>query len=196
MGEFKIKDGTGKAFSAQVSDENKLATDAVIISAVNHSSAEYGEAFILASGFVSVTTTGSYNGIMYLKHIDPNTHFHIQRIRICNNGASGSMKVKLLAGPTTGTLISDANDGYACPANFASNKTAEGRLTVYAASGDGKTITDGSHITQFTNKIPGHSIQDYDGSFILHNGNSFAIVAQPSILGDICIEILGYFDKN
>ena len=37
---------------------------------------------------------------------------------------------------------------------------------------DGKTVTDGNFMTQFINKAPGHSIQDYQGAMILYNGDS------------------------
>lgn len=188
-----LEDGKGSGYKAQVTKEQKLAVDAINTTHLAHESKDDGEAFVIATDFISLTTTGSFNGLLYFKCTTSDQNFHIEKIRICSSG-TGYMQIEVTKNPTTGTLISDANAALTNPLNFGSSKVINGRADVYSASGDGKTVTDGDKLTQYINKSPGHSHQDYEGSLILHNGDSIAITCKPSIATDICLELLGYFE--
>jgi hypothetical protein len=91
-------------------------------------------------------------------------------------------------------LISDANIGLTVPSNLGSNVSFGGLN--YAASADGKTVTDGDQFSQFTIHLPGHSIQEYQGSLILPAGSSFAIEVKPSYSTEVCIEIQCWLENK
>lgn len=163
---FRIGDGRGRGNEAGVNDNNKLETQAITIPEIAFLSAEKERAWVIATGFVSLTTTGAFNGLIYVKNTST-LPLHIETIRSCSNH-SGSMQVKLIKNPTTGTLISDANSALVTNANLTSTANFSG--VGYGASGDGKTITDGDDATQFINGSPGHSIQQYQGGCSSRSG--------------------------
>ena len=191
----EIIDGTGTGKRAKVTDDNRLEVFAVNESRIADISNRTGESFILTSDFISLTTTASFNGMMYIKNTDPDKILYVDKIRICGTGTSmGYVQSKFFKNPTTGTLISDANAGLAVPANLSSTVDFVG--VVYAASGDAKTITDGIQFSQFTVHLPGHTIQEYQGSLILENGASMGIACKPSYATEICIEIQCWFENK
>ena len=189
---WMIDDGKGSGRRAAVNTNNKLETQAVTIPEIAFLSAEKEQAWIIATGFVALTTTGSFNGLVYLKNTSTKP-LHIESIRTCSTG-SGYSQVKVIKNPTTGTLISEANDAAVTNANLTS--TAEFGGLSYTAAGDAKTVTDGSDTTQFTNMSPGHSIQHYQGAVVIGQGDSFALVVKPSAAGDVCSEIVCYFGES
>lgn len=151
-----------------------------------------GEAFIIASDFIALTSTGSFNGLVYIKN-NTGKDLHIENIRTCST-ASGTMQIRLIKNPTTGTLISDANAADQLSSNYGESTTFASFGLAYSASGNGKTVTDGSQSSQFINSSPGHSNQGYEGGLILTNGSSFAVTCKPSVSTTICLEIQCYFD--
>jgi|TARA_Y100000310_G_scaffold90528_2_gene87820 hypothetical protein len=178
-----------------VSADERLETSSINISRSSDISSRTGDTFIFSTDFISLTTTGSFNGVLYIKNIDANCHFHVERVRV-SGGTSGSLQCKLIGTPTTGTLISEANAGNANPTNLASPKQATNRITVYSASGDGKTVTDGTHLTQWIVGTPDNSLQQYYGSFILEQNKALALVCKPSVAMDVGVEFYGYFEEN
>lgn len=187
-----ILDGAGSNRRAKVNSRNKLlvrSTAEPIVAAV---SAEQGLSYLLASDFISLTTTGSFNALMYVKNTSTNKNLHIGKIRTCSSG-SGFMQVRLIAQPTSGTIVSDANSSDLSNANLSSGNVFDG--ISYSASGDGKTITDGSNFAQFINMSPGHSVQDYEGSIVLGPSDSIGLTCKPSVATIICIEIQCYFEE-
>lgn len=191
----EIVNGVGNQDRAKVNSDNRLLVDSVSLSDIADKAINKEVSYILASGFISLTTTGSFNGLMYLKGLDSSNNFHIERIRICSN-ASGSLQIKMLHTCTTGTLISDANAGTISNTVIGSSNTLTNILTVYVASADGKTVTDGTLFTQYQQNLLGHSSQEYEGSIIIKKDQTLAIVAKPSASCDICIEVLGYVKIN
>lgn len=191
----EILDGTGKGNRARVNDNKRLETFSVTESRIADVSNRVGESFIITSDFVSLTTTASFNGMLYIKNDDPDKVLFIDKIRICGTGSSmGSMQSKFYKQPTAGTLISEANAGIVVPSNLGSNVEFAG--TVYSASGDAKTITDGTQFSQFTIHLPGHTIQDYQGSLIIPGGFAMAIAVKPSYATEACIEVQCWFENK
>jgi hypothetical protein len=189
----QIEDGAGTGNRAKVTANNRLETFSITETRAADISLRSGETFILTSDFISLTTTGSFNGLMYVKNTSQDNLF-IDKIRICGTGSSmGNLQTKMIKNPTTGTLISDANAGISVPANLGSNVTFTGLN--YAASADAKTVTDGTQFSQFTIHLPGHTIQEYDGGLIVPGGSSFAISGKPSYSTDICVEVQCWFES-
>lgn len=191
----EIIDGTGKGNRAKVDIDNRLQVFAVTESRIADISARKGESFILTSDFISLTTTGSFNGLQYIKNTNTEKDLYIDKIRVCGTGSSmGYVQCKLYKNPTTGTLISDANDGITVPSNMGSNEVYDGLN--YAASADGKTVTDGEQFSQFTVHLPGHTTQEYQGNLIIPSGKSIAILGKPSYASEVCIEIQCWFESK
>lgn len=184
----QIQDGTGKGFRAAVNENKRLETFSITESRIADVSNREGRSFLLTSDFISLTTTGSFNGMMYIKNTDTSKIVFIDKIRVCGTGSSGNYaQVKFYKNPTTGTLISDANAGISVPAHLGSQEIFPG--LIYAASGDGKTVTDGTQMSQFTLHTPGHTIQEYDGMIIIPGGSALAIVVKPSNTVEACVEV-------
>jgi hypothetical protein len=191
----QIEDGTTGGKRAKVTDRNRLATFSITESRMADISFDSGEAFIITSDFVSLTTTASFSGLLYIKNTDTSKNLFIDKVRVCGTGTSmNAMQCKFFKNPTTGTLISDENDGIVVPSNLGSNVTFTG--DVYAASADGKTVTDGTQFSQFTIHLPGHTIQEYDGSLIIPGGSSLAIAVQPSAATTACIEVQCWYENK
>lgn len=184
----QIEDGTTGGKRASVDDNNRLETFAITESRMADISLRDGKAYIITSDFVALTTTASFTGMLYIKNTDTSRNLFIDKVRVCGTGTSmNAMQCKFFKNPTTGTLISDENDGIVVPANLGSNETFPG--LVYAASADAKTVTNGTQFSQFTIHLPGHTIQEYDGALIIPGGSSLAIAVQPSAATTACIEV-------
>ena len=102
------------------------------------------------------------------------------------------MQFYLVRNPTTGTLISDENAALQASANLNSPIAFEG--DAYSASADGKTVTDGDNFSNFINRSPGHSIQDYGGLIVMPPGSSMAVVCKPSVATTVCLELQGWYE--
>jgi hypothetical protein len=191
----QIEDGAGTGKRAKVDKSNRLETFSITESRIADISLREGNSFIITSDFISLTTTASFSGMLYIKNTNTDKNLFIDKVRVCGTGTSmNAMQCKFFKNPTTGTLISDANDGITIAANLGSNNIFTG--DVYAASADGKTITDGDQFSQFTIHLPGHTIQEYDGALILPGGFALAIAVQPSAATTACIEIQCWFEDK
>ena len=191
----EIIDGTGKGYRARVNSNNRMETFSIIENRIADVSLRDGESFIVTSDFISLTTIGSFNGMLYIKNSDPEKLLFIDKVRICGTGTMmGSIQSKFFKNPTLGTLISEVNPGITMASNLGSNVDFSGEC--YAASGDGKTVTDGDQFSQFTVHLPGHTIQEYDGMLILPGGASMAIACKPSYATEACIEVQCWFEQK
>jgi hypothetical protein len=191
----QIEDGAGTGKRVKVTDDNRMETFSITESRMADISLKEGEAFIVTSDFVALTTTASFTGMLYIKNTDTSKNLFIDKVRVCGTGTSmNAMQCKFFKDPTTGTLISDANAGIAVAANLGSNVTFTG--DVYGASADGKTVTNGTQFSQFTIHLPGHTIQEYDGALIIPGGSSLAIAVQPTAATTACIEIQCWFEPK
>lgn len=189
---IEIKDGTGGGKSAKVGSDNRLQVKAVSIPVSANIAEDNKQTYILASDFISLTTTGSFNALMYIKNTSTAMNLHIEVIRTCSDTA-GTVQLRLLKNPTAGTIVNDENASDKVNSNFGSSNQFTGLS--YSASGDGKTFTDGTQASQFINNSPGHSIQDYNGLLILGPGDALGITAKPSVALTICAEVQVYFTE-
>ena len=186
------KDGTGGGYLAEVTESNMLKTESVSIKEISYESQRHGDAFVLNSGFISLTTTGAFNAIMYVKNTDTeNKALFIEKLRVCGGLCAGAstMQVLLEANPTGGTLISDQTPGLSASANISSSREFGGLVYI---GGDGKTVSGGFQLSNFQGHAPGHSIQEYEGALILSKNDSISIKLNPSVAMDVCIEIVCY----
>ena len=133
---MKIQSGTGTGYEVGVDAQNRLQTIAISEERIADISSRTGRSFIVASDFVALTTTGSYNGLVYMENTSDYNLF-IGQLRLCST-TSGHVQAQLIANPTGGTLISDANLADQLSANLGSSQVFGSNA--YSASGDGKTV--------------------------------------------------------
>lgn len=181
----QIRDGTGKGYLAQVNDRNRLATDGVMESFLRDISAVSELSYYLATGFVSLTTTGSDNAILYFKYTGTKK-LSLFSVRTCG---TATQQWIFLKNPTAGTIVDDASAGTAINLHLVSSNTLS--TTIYKASADGKTFTDGTAMAQWINET-GHSIADLDGSLIMSQNESVGLTCKISVAAIVCITILCY----
>lgn len=195
---FQIQDGTGSSRKASVNELNRLGVNSVINSRISDVSEREGKAFVIASGFINITTVGSFSAHTYISNTSDDDLF-IEAIRVCGDGGSGatgmnSIQTRLIKNPSTGTFFATAVTAPGInPAKIGSSQEFEGSALV--ANTTGLTITDGSFMSNFTSHTPGHTIQVYSGAIILTKGTSLVIEVNPSVVGNICTEIQCWFEK-
>lgn len=177
-----IMDGQGNNYRAGVTGDNRLKTEAVTVSELS-ASTEDGKTFIAASDFVTLSTTGSFSGIFYIKNDTVDRDFHIDSIRTCND-MFAYWRIK--KNPTTGTLISSGTS--LTPVNGDFNIGTVDSMTVKSGS-DGATVTDGTLVGTHMQGT-GHSVQEFKGGVDLPPGTSMAIECKPSAAGDVCIQMV------
>jgi hypothetical protein len=191
-----LQDGTGKGYQLQITELNRAETDATIKTRIADISLREGQAYTIASGFISLTTTASYSGVLWIKNTDTEGRdMFIEHIRVCGTGA-GTMSMEALQcivyrNPTTGTLISGASAAYKANNNFGSANEFNG--LAYKGA-DGNTITNGDWFTQFTTHIPGHSVIDFNDSIILPKNSSIGFALKPTDTCEICMEVNCHFE--
>jgi len=178
-----IKSGNS-GYTAEVDEFNDLHTFSTsrTESAVN---TLLGNTYWTASGFISLTTTGSFSGIYYLKNTHQAREFHVEFLRTCGLAAA---QWQLYRNPTTGTLISGGTAVTPGNAGFSEG----GALTATVLGGaDGDTVTDGAVIAQWINGA-GHSVQEFKGSLVLGPGDSMALVCKPTAATTVCVTLMGW----
>lgn len=187
-----IKDGTGRGYSVGVNDDNRLLSSSVSVKELSYESERHGDAFVLNTGFISLTQTAAFSGIMLFQNQSTeNQDLFIEKLRVCGGlSASATMQVLLKANPTGGTLLSDQTPGISNNLNLRSSNSFPGIVYI---GGDNKTVTGGSQLSNFQGHAPGHSIQEYDGAMILGKNDIVSIEIKPSLAMDVCIEIIGFY---
>lgn len=143
--------------------------------------AEKGEAFWLATGFIALTTTGSFNAVFYLKNNSETKNIHIGKLRTCSTQIC---EWKMLHTITAGTLLTDETDAAQMNLNVGAVKTLI--ADVYKGA-DAKTVT-GTEVPTWINNI-GHSQPDFEGALILAPTASIAFTVKPAVAGDACLTI-------
>lgn len=179
----------GRVYEADVNKHERLLTSASSHSGLAISSARDELAFTFTTGFVSLTTTASPSGILYLKNTHADKDFRIHVIR--TDGAV-AQQWEALKNATIGTLISGGAILTPVNMNFASGQSFLGE----AKKGtDAQTITDGVLVGQWISGV-GSSIHKLGGALILGTNNTLALRVTPSVAGDVCAIIFGHFSDR
>jgi len=170
-----VVDSSGRALVSSA-DESRLAT-----------ATKKGNSFCITSGGLSIGTTGSFSGVLFVRNTSTRS-LKIGQLRTC-----GTMiqQWKLTKNPTTGTLISVGQ--VVVPENtlFTSALPFTGDALV---GSDSATVTDGSLLDHWVNAT-GNSVQNIDGAVILGQGDSIALEVNPGASGDVCATVLAWFEE-
>lgn len=184
---MKILDGTGQGHHAKVTATHRLETSSVTRSE-HLNAAENQDAYFIPSSHISLTTTASFSGVIYLLNTD-DRNFHMYSIRTCNDVVC---QWNFYKNPTTGTLISGGTLVAPENADFGSATLFTGEAR-YGA--DALTVTDGSVFAQHINDV-GHTTMEPYGAIILRKNDAFAVTAKPASAGTVCVTILGYYAEE
>jgi hypothetical protein len=191
-----IKDGRGTGSQLRINDLNRLEADVTSQTRIADISVRKGQAYTISTGFIALTTTASYSGVLWIKNTDTEGRdMFIEHIRVCGTGA-GTMSMEALQcivyrNPTTGTLISGASSAYKTNNNFGSANEFNG---IAYKGADANTITNGDWFTQFTTHIPGHSVVDFNDSIVLPKNSSIGFALKPTDSCEICMEVNLHFE--
>lgn len=191
-----IQDGTGTGYQLKVNELNRAEIESTSQTRIADISARIGQAYTIASGFISLTTTASYSGVLWIKNTDTEGRdMYIEHIRVCGTGTGSGMmeavQCVVYRNPTTGTLISGASAAYTENNNFGSANEFNG--LAYKGA-DGNTITNGDWFTQFTTHIPGHSVVDFNDSIVLPKNATIGFSLKPTIACEVCMEVNCHFE--
>lgn len=142
---------------------------------------EEGVAFWIATGFIPLTTTGSFNAIFLLQNLSETKNIHIGKLRTCSNQVC---EWKMFHTITGGTLLTDETAAPRMNLLVGSSKTLVANAFVGA---DAKTVV-GTEVPTWINGV-GHSQPDFEGSLILGPTASIAFSVKPAAAGDACLTI-------
>jgi len=184
-----IKDGKGRGYLAEVTQDQRLRTESTILTNMYSVSIDDQLAFFATTGFVPLTTTTSFSGVMYVKNTSATKNLHIVLVRPSEDVLTAW---KFIVGPTGGTLISNAVAATTTNANGTSPRGAD--ALVYQGA-DGDTVTGGIEATHFYSNVGGNAIQ-LDGSVLLPVNGTFAFVAKPSAVANVNMTLMFYFNDN
>jgi len=188
-----IDDGTGAGYKLKISELNRAETDATVQTRIADISQRLGQAYTIATGFINLTTTASFSGILWIKNTDNSGRdMFIEHIRVCGESAAmEAVQCVVYRNPTTGTLISGASSAYASNNNFGSANQFNG---IAYKGADANTITNGDWFTQFTTHVSGHSIIDFNDSIVIPKNSSIGFALKPSNTMEICMEVNCHFE--
>lgn len=134
-----IKDGKGTGNLAEVTDRNKLQTEAITVSEI-HDAVDRGKAWNVGTSTLTLTGDGTSHGLLYVKNTGTMPLFIDLYVILtdASTGGSGNMLVEILENPTAGTLVSDQTALTPTNMNFGDSDTP---IADIFSGGQGKTIT-------------------------------------------------------
>ena len=186
---MQLESGIGNGFLAGVDRDNRLLTESVTVTQMANASDD-SRAFLVATDFITLTTTASFSGVLYIKNTSTDTDMYIQSIRTCGDSAQ---YWRMYRNVTTGTLITGGTSAEIHNGKFGSNFLPAADVIKGA---DSLTITDGDVLgTHYQGA--GHSVQDFDGGIELSPGSSIAWEVKPGTNPtDVCMQVLLFLGKR
>lgn len=171
---FQIQDGTGSSKKAKVSNSNKLFTESIIRSE-REEEALLGEAYIVGTGFVTLTSANQ-SSVLYFKNNEDEdlilTRFIIG-VRDSTGGSENHVRGIIIKNPTSMSSGS-GNDLTINNINFGSSNTinADSEIGQEAA-----TLNGGS--TYFATVAPVEQLTSEDAATIIPKGSSIGVNIIP-----------------
>ena len=138
---MKIEDGTGSGKLARVDDNQRLYTDAITES-IKDAETENGNAYNLNTGDVTLTSAAKTTVFYFKNNEDKDYHLTAFIYNLGNStGGSGDVKMDVIKNPTTGDIITNANDvEMISNINYGSSSTLD--ANVYKGA-TGETVVNG-----------------------------------------------------
>jgi len=180
---FEIRDGTGSTSTAKVTVNNQLSVASDAMPRAGRACFDGFLHAITTGPSLALTTTGSYNGLLYILNTSP-TPIYIWAVELFATVASRWQVVK---NPTTGTLISAGTTVTATNMNFANTYSLA--ATIKKGAADGQTITDGTSLV-YLGRPAYDSARSLDGNLIiLGQSDSVAFLCRPSASCDATVSV-------
>jgi len=174
---MQIIDATGTRLGAKVDENSRLHTNSLTIEEQS-ASAESGDAYNINTGDITLTTA-TESSIIYLKNNEDRDLVVPAIIYLfgTSTGGTGDTVIDVIASPTGGTTISNAND---VAVNENKNFGSKRSLGADAFKGaEGETMTGGS--VAFSTRLPAgkfpYAIQT--GDIVLPKGAAMGIKVTP-----------------
>jgi hypothetical protein len=178
---------SGATYGARVTSDHRLETDTIAKPRVSFIS-EKGGAFAYSTGFISLTTTASYTGVLLISGVSNYTK--INQLRFCSTVTTQWLIYK---NSTSGTLISGGTTDTAKNINFGAGTPFSGTIKKGA---DALTVTNGDLIgCLVTGNYSGAQLAMED-FLILRPNNTLAMVAKPTGAGEASVTCVLYEEDS
>ena len=178
---MRIQDGAGNGSWAAVNSDNLLEVYSTVTPEITAAAID-GDAFIISSGAIALTTTGSFNGMLYIKNTNLGHTLFVERV--CFHGTQIA-QWRLFRNPTTGTLVTSGTDTDPVNLRFSSGSKLLGTVKKGA---NALTVSDGIVLsTELTTTAIRSS--ELRGAMQVGENNSLAFDVKPSVAGDFCVEL-------
>lgn len=193
---FQIQDGTGSSKRAKVTNRNRVLTDAITEERAVFNSIADGKTFVVFTDFISFVGSGTNQyGLIYIKN-NSDQLMLIHHVKLWLGTLNQTVRVRMYSEPTTGTLISGANDSEIMNINMGSSQDFGG--VSYQGTGGNLTVTNGDIMG---NHFLGSGNQQmlammWNGAMVIPKNSSMAITVQPDNAATVVItaEIEVYFE--
>lgn len=182
---MKIIDGSGDGYGAKVDSNNRLHVTSISRSGALEA-IENGFGYNVSTGAISLTTTASYSGLLYLKN-DSELSLHLLYGFFDNTSSPCAWKI--VKNPTAGTLISGGST--ATPVNNSFGSAAVAEATCLKGA-DASTVTDGT--TFFEGSGP--TQLPFEGRIMLSKNDTIAFMAKPDASATVYINLAFYYDDH
>ena len=107
---MKIEDGTGTGKLARVDNNQRLHTDAITEN-IKDAESEQGNSYNLNTGDITLTSAAKTTVFYFKNNEDADYHITAFIYNLGNStGGSGDVKIDVVSNPTTGDIITNAND--------------------------------------------------------------------------------------
>jgi hypothetical protein len=171
---FQIQDGTGTNNKVKVSISNKLFTES-IIRTEREEEALLGEAYIIGTGFVTLTSD-TQSSVLYFKNnedLDLILTKFIIGVRDSTNGGENHIRGVIIKNPTSMSSGS-GNNLVINNINFGSSNTINSDSEI---GQEGASLNGG--VTYFATVIPVEQLTSEDSATILPKGSSIGVNIIP-----------------
>lgn len=183
---FKIEDGKGRGYVAEVDSENELHVKATIISRAAEIADVNEQTFSFPSNIINLTS-GTANKGLFLVENQNNERLHIDRIRV---SCSGLVAFKILRNP--GAASPGFSIGSALNSAFGSTKNYTGSVRIGLDNG---SFGGGAHFGQVL-VTDGATTINEEGAVTLNKGNTIGITGKTDGVAQVGITIFGYLESD
>lgn len=189
-----IKDGTGKAFLAKVTNKNLLAVKAEVDQRLAVASLEDGKGWSVGTSVLPVTATGGH--MLWFKHENTDQDFVIHQLLVSWNGGDTNHNRALTGNIFYGTPEPTGNHLAISPLNLNRGSVAQSGMTVYmwnTVTGDGLTVASDGTAGGSAIGSQGMTTVNLEGSLVIPPNVAVSIKVGPEEAGKCSLIVLGGF---
>lgn len=182
-----LKDGRGRGYLAEVTQQHKLVTQSTVLQNVYSASVEIGQAYVLTTDFLTISDTVNFSAIIYFKNASNTEHIHLEMIKAAQDVMT---YWQFKRNPTSGTIISTADPANVTNINFVSNNVAD----INAYQGFNGATINGTSAANWIENAGGIPLT-MGGAIILGPQDSVGFACKPSAAATINMSLLIYYDE-